>query len=138
MPARLGPESAWRLGETLAPLAEHGVLIVGSGGLTHNLREVRFDGAPPATYVLEFVDWVRATVLAGERQRLTEALTTAPHAARAHPTSEHFLPLLVAAGAADPSAEARVLSGGVAYGVLSMESYLFGQAAPAPHSGPGA
>jgi 4,5-DOPA dioxygenase extradiol len=49
----------------------------------------------------------------------------APHALRAHPSEEHFLPLLVALGASDPADELRVIEGGTTYGVLSMESYVF-------------
>jgi 4,5-DOPA dioxygenase extradiol len=52
----------------------------------------------------------------------------APHAARAHPTTEHFLPLLVAAGAALEHTAVTVLNGGIRHGVLAMESYVFGQA----------
>ena len=71
---------------------------------------------------------MRDTVLSGDRARLIDSLARAPHAGRAHPTPEHFLPLLVAAGAAAPGAPVRVLRGGIAHGVLSMESYLFGAA----------
>jgi 4,5-DOPA dioxygenase extradiol len=56
------------------------------------------------------------------------ALERAPHAARAHPTAEHFLPLLVAAGAAAPRTGVEVLPGGMTHGALSMESYRFGLA----------
>ena len=126
MPAELDAPSAWRLGEALAPLSEQGVLIVGSGSLTHNLHEFVMGAMQAAPYAVEFVAWIREAVLAGDGERLKRALASAPHASRAHPTTEHFLPLLVAAGAADRSAPARVLEGGMTYGVISMESYLFG------------
>ena len=126
MPATLDAASAWRLGEALAPLSEQGVLIVGSGSLTHNLHEFVMGATRAAPYAEEFVAWIREAVLAGDGERLKQALAIAPHASRAHPTPEHFLPLLVAAGAADRSAPARVLEGGMTYGVISMESYLFG------------
>jgi 4,5-DOPA dioxygenase extradiol len=51
----------------------------------------------------------------------------APHAERAHPTEEHFLPLLVAVGASDDEDAINVMEGGMTYGVLSMESYVFGR-----------
>lgn len=134
MPAALDSAAAWRLGSLLAPLAGRGVLIVGSGSLTHNLYEVRLDHDRPEAYAGEFVDWVRDAVRSGDRDRLLAALARAPHAARAHPSTEHFLPLLVAAGAAAPAAPVRVLDGGIRHGVLSMESYLFGvvDAVPVP------
>jgi 4,5-DOPA dioxygenase extradiol len=50
----------------------------------------------------------------------------APHAERAHPTQEHFLPLLVALGASHEAEAAQVIAGDITYGVLSMESYVWG------------
>ena len=58
--------------------------------------------------------------------RLRQALEIAPHARRAHPTAEHYLPLLVAAGAAAQAVPASVIEGGIVHGVLSMDSFLFG------------
>ena len=126
MPASLDASSVWQLGADLAPLAAQGVLIVGSGSLTHNLHEFRQGHGQQETYVSEFVEWVREAVVAHDRDRLLHALARAPHARRAHPTPEHFLPLLVAAGASAADAPVTVLPGGVTHGVLSMESYLFG------------
>ena len=126
MPATLDAPSAWRMGEALAPLSEQGVLVVGSGSLTHNLYELQPGATRDAPYAVEFVDWVRDAVRSRDHDRLRETLERAPHAARAHPTPEHFLPLLVAAAAAGRDAPVRVLDGGMTYGVISMESYLFG------------
>ena len=128
MPADLQANSALALGRALAPLADEGVLIVGSGSLTHNLYEFRHGQADEAPYAHAFADWIRTTVQAGDGTRLERALELAPHAKRAHPTDEHFLPLLVAFGAARAVLPVTVLPGGVAHGVLSMESYVFGQA----------
>lgn len=126
MPASLDAASAWEFGATLAPLSTQGVLIVGSGSLTHNLYEFRQGHDHDEAYASEFVAWVRSAVVARDQDSLVHALTRAPHAARAHPSAEHFLPLLVAAGAAATGAPVTVLPGGIAHGVLSMESYLFG------------
>ena len=115
------------LGRALAPLAGEGVLVVGSGSLTHNLYEFRVGDVQEAAYAREFSDWVRQAVEAGDIERLTQALVRAPHARRAHPTTEHFLPLLVAAGAAHAAKPATVLDGGIRHGVLAMESYVFGE-----------
>jgi 4,5-DOPA dioxygenase extradiol len=70
-------------------------------------------------------------VEARDDARLQDTLAVAPHAQRAHPTAEHFLPLLVAAGAAADEQEVETLEGGITYGVLSMDSYLFGARVPA-------
>lgn len=119
---------ALELGRALGPLATEGVLVVGSGSLTHNLYEFRMGGdAKEAAYAGEFTRWIRQAVLDGDTARLVHALELAPHAARAHPTTEHFLPLLVAAGAASAPTPVTVLDGGIRHGVLAMESYLFGQ-----------
>lgn len=128
MPSQLDAASSFALGQALAPLSAKGVLIVGSGSLTHNLYEVRVDARQDAVYAAEFASWIRNAVVTGDHDRLRQALMIAPHARRAHPTSEHFWPLLIAAGAATASLPAMVLEGGIRYGVLAMDSFLFGQA----------
>lgn len=130
MPRDLDPAGAVRLGRALAPLADEGVLIVGSGSITHNLYEFRMDiGAEGAAYASEFVDWARATVQRHDEAGLVNYLSVAPHARRAHPTPDHYLPLPFAFGAAAPDASVRVLDGGMTYGVLAMDAYLFGEMA---------
>lgn len=126
LPSRLNAERAWSFGQTLAPLAKEGVLIVGSGSLTHNLYEFRSEHAQEESYAAEFAAWVREAVEQGDSARLLRTLDEAPHAARAHPTAEHFWPLLVAAGAADLTQPMRVIEGGITHGVLAMDSYAFG------------
>ncbi len=129
MPHDLDPAGAVRLGRALAPLAGEGVLIVGSGSLTHNLYEFRGAvDAPGAPYVKEFVTWARSAVQRRDEAGLVNFLSAAPHAQRAHPTIEHYLPLPFAFGASAADAPAHVLDGGIDYGMLSMDSYLFGQA----------
>lgn len=76
-----------------------------------------------------FSAWVREAVEQGDRARLLHILEEAPDAHRAHPTTEHFWPLLVAAGAADTGDSvppAKVIEGGIAYGMLPMDAYAFG------------
>lgn len=127
MPFDTDQVKAFALGRALAPLAQDQVLIVGSGSLTHNLHEYRPGEVPAAPYVQAFSAWVRQAVLDGDMARLVQTLQLAPHASRAHPTTEHFLPLLVAAGAASTPGSATVLDGGVRHGMLAMESYVFGK-----------
>lgn len=128
MPSRLDAASAYEFGKSLASLADEGVLIMGSGSLTHNLYEFRSANGVEPDYAKEFVAWVRAAVVDGDHERLRQTLEFAPHARRAHPTSEHFLPLLIAAGASSESGLVDVLDGGFTHGVLAMESYVFGAA----------
>ena len=120
----LDAQGALRLGEALRPLREHGVLVVGSGSLTHNLGEFR-GPAREAAYVADFVRWIRQAVTARDLDALVDYRRRAPHAERAHPTEEHFLPLLVAVGAASASDRVEVIEAGTLYGMLSMESYVF-------------
>jgi 4,5-DOPA dioxygenase extradiol len=128
LPFALDAAGAVRLGAVLAPLRRKGVLIMASGSLTHNLSEVGAD-ARAAAYALEFTAWVREEVQRLDVGALEDYRRLAPHAQRAHPTDEHFLPLLVAAGAADASDVVTVIEGGMTYGVLSMESYVFARPA---------
>jgi 4,5-DOPA dioxygenase extradiol len=121
---------ALELGRALAPLAAEGVLIVGSGSLTHNLYEFRMGDDKEEAYAREFSLWIREAVEQGDTDRLVHALQRAPHARRAHPTTEHFLPLLVAAGAASVATPVTVLDGGIRHGMLAMESYVFGSRVP--------
>lgn len=103
--SQLGPRHHYDIGRALAPLADDGVLILGSGGISHNLREWRSvpQGAPPA-WMTDFVAWVRDKIEAGDHAGLLDYVRQAPHAARNHPTDEHFLPLFVALGAAGEGA----------------------------------
>ena len=127
MPYDLTTVDAWRLGQALGPLREQGILIVGSGSLTHNLYEVRQNGSDGEPYAREFAEWIRAAVVENDKDRLIRYRREAPHAERAHPTEEHYLPLLVALGASSAGdATPEVIEGDMTYGVLSMESYSWG------------
>lgn len=124
MSESLDAPGALRVGEALRPLRTRGVLVVGSGSLTHNLGEFR-GPAREAAYVADFVRWIRQAVRDRDVDALVDYRRRAPHAERAHPTEEHFLPLLVAAGAALASDRVEVIEAGTLYGMLSMESYVF-------------
>lgn len=125
MPYRLTAELSYKLGESLAALRQEGVLIIASGSLTHNLYEFRSADASGEAYVREFSDWIKDTLMHKDHDKLLQTLAIAPHAQRAHPTPEHFFPLIVAAGAAGKDASVRYIDGGITHGVLSMDSYVF-------------
>lgn len=126
MPHHLDAAGALALGRALAPLRDQGVLIVGSGSLTHNLYDLQPPTAPAAAYAVEFAHWIRHAVSRADVEALLDYRRLAPHAERAHPTQEHLLPLLVALGASHEAEEAQVIAGDITYGVLSMESYVWG------------
>ncbi len=118
------------VGRALRPLAGEGILVIGSGHMTHNLgdwmRGVR--GAPHAAYAREFQRWVNDRIVGRDYDALAEYRERAPHALRAHPTEEHFLPLFVALGAAGDDARPQRLFDGIENGVLAMDAYLFAPA----------
>ena len=120
------PREPYSLGRALAPLRDSGVLIVGSGSLTHNLYEVAARTSTSARYAEEFARWVREAVIRKDAQSVLSYRRQAPHAERAHPTEEHFLPLVVALGAASDADDVIAIDGGMTYGVLSMDSFAWG------------
>lgn len=122
-----GPEDCFRIGRALAALREQGVLIIGSGSLTHNLYEFRQGQDRPETYVKAFAFWVREALERGDVDSLLDYRRLAPHAERAHPTEEHLLPLFFALGAAgSDSVGVRCIEGGITHGVLSMDAFVLG------------
>jgi len=117
------------LGRALAALRDENVLIVGSGHVTHNLRDwmQQRQRPQPQTYASEFAAWLKSTLERGDTDALIRYRDLAPGAARAHPTDEHFLPLFVAWGAAGAGGRVERVVEGLENGVLSMDSYLFGE-----------
>jgi 4,5-DOPA dioxygenase extradiol len=125
LPFDFNAADALRLGKALAPLRERGAMVMGSGSLTHNLREIGQSDPNMTRYAYEFTAWVRRRVQEKDLAALADYRRRAPHAERAHPTDEHFLPLLVAVGASGAEDVVQIIEGGMTYGVLSMESYGF-------------
>ena len=128
LPIGIDTAGALRLGEALAPLRERGVLVIGSGSLTHNLYEFRQHVRDPE-YAQAFADWVADAVARRDVEALVDYRARAPFAARAHPTEEHYLPLLVALGASRVDEPGTLVRGGMTYEVLSMDSFGFGMRA---------
>ena len=124
-----GPKECLRVGQALAALRERGILIVGSGSLTHNLYEFRQSHGAPAAYVKAFAFWVAQALERGDLNALLDYRRQAPEAERAHPTEDHLLPLFIALGAAGQGNQCvRRIDGGISYGMLSMDSFVFGNA----------
>lgn len=125
LPHDIDTVGAVRLGAALKPLRDERVMVVGSGSLTHNLFEFRRHVSDPE-YAQQFADWVGAAVARGDVDSLVHYRQLAPHAARAHPSEEHYLPLLVALGASDVGEPGTLIEGGMTHDVLSMDSFGFG------------
>ena len=95
----LDPAELFEVGRRLSPLRDQGVLIVGSGFTTHNLRQADRSGGVPS-WSSEFDDWMKRAVATNSVDELIDFRTKAPASHTAHPTTEHFAPLFVALGAA--------------------------------------
>lgn len=118
-----GPAAHLALGRALAPLRAEGVLVLASGGATHNLMEWRAAGAQAPAWAVAFDDWLAERIEAGAIDDLVAYRERGPEARRAHPSEEHLLPLYVALGAAE--GPGRVLHRSF-QSSLSMATYAFG------------
>jgi 4,5-DOPA dioxygenase extradiol len=125
--SRLGPRHHLDAGRALRAVRKQGVLIMGSGGATHDLGGFRRHAvdAPPTDYALAFDRWLQDAISAGDTEALLNYAREGPQAPRNHPTPEHFLPLFVPLGAAGEGARGRQLHAGFTYGALSMAAYAW-------------
>lgn len=129
--SRRGPAYHFRLGELLQPLRDEGVLIIGSGGATHNLRYI-FQSAPDdpmPDWAAGFREWLAETVEGDRREDIAHYRERGPHAAQNHPTEEHFFPLLCAMGATQHGERSERIHASETFGALAMDAYVFGEAA---------
>jgi len=151
----LSPKLHLQLGQALAPLRGENVLVIGSGFITHNLREISRNEpySKPFPWVVDFCDWITTTLTGSSRRvesssplgpktsisplsfssmaaSIVSAQELAPNFDRVHPRTEHWLPLLVALGAADtgrPGSNVLVteMFQQIILGSASMASYSF-------------
>ncbi len=121
-----GPAHQYALGRALAPLRDQGVLLIGSGSITHNLHDWRrYDDTHEAPYVRPFITWIEQRLSANDVPALLDYRQQAPEAVRAHPTDEHLLPLFFAMGAAGTPPQAQRIDAGIDAGFLAMDIYRF-------------
>ena len=103
----LDPEELFAIGRRLRPLRDQGVLVIGSGFLTHGLpflRDFRLD-APPPDWSTEFDAWAHEALEHGDIDELSDFRHRAPAVRYAHPRTEHLAPLFVTLGAGDSAGE---------------------------------
>ncbi len=122
------PRELFALGRALRPFRERGVLLMGSGGIVHNLRRVRFahEFGPVDPWAEEFDAWVAEQIEARADEALFDYQESAPHAESAVPTTEHFDPLFVILGARLEKDRVSTIYEGFRYGNLSMRSFVLG------------
>lgn len=104
----LDPERLFAVGKRLEPLRDQGVLIIGSGFMTHGLpflRDFRFNAEPPE-WSVEFDAWAHEALENGNVDELEDFMHKAPAVRFAHPRTEHLAPLFVTLGAGDTNGEA--------------------------------
>ncbi|EEC71897.1 hypothetical protein OsI_04652 [Oryza sativa Indica Group] len=115
----------YELGRALAPLRDDGVLVLGSGSATHNLRRMGPEGTPVPQWAAEFDGWLQEALLGGRHDDVKRYEEKAPHGRVAHPSPDHFLPLHVALGAAGEGAKAELIHRSWSNASLSYASYRF-------------
>ncbi|MFF3702393.1 MULTISPECIES: DODA-type extradiol aromatic ring-opening family dioxygenase [Pseudomonas] len=124
LPSQQGPAYQQQVGQALAALREEGVLLIGSGSITHNLRELDWHAGPESVepWALAFRDWMIDKLAAGDTPALHDYRRQAPFAVRNHPSDEHLLPLYFARGAGERFA---IEHQGFTLGALGMDIYRF-------------
>ncbi|MEX5343378.1 class III extradiol ring-cleavage dioxygenase [Pseudomonas sp. I2] len=125
LPSQLGPALQLRVGRALSALREEGILLVGSGSITHNLGELDWHAGPDAVepWALAFRDWVVERLGEDDQAALLDYRRQAPFAERNHPSDEHLLPLFFALGAGGTFG---LVHQGFTLGALGMDIYRFG------------
>ena len=125
LPTRGGPALQTRVGHALASLREHDVLLIGSGSITHNLRELDWHAGPESVepWAKSFRDWMIEKLTKNDEAALHDYRQQAPNATRNHPSDEHLLPLYFARGAGGAFS---ISHKGFTMGALGMDIYRFG------------
>lgn len=124
----LTPEHHFYMGKALARLRREGVLIMGSGGATHNLEDLhgRKMHDEPVSYAVNFDAWLEKAITSGDIQSLLDFKRQGPEAEKNHPyPSDHFLPLFVPLGAAGEKSKGELIHKEFIYGILSLAAYMW-------------
>lgn len=121
----LSNEQQYQIGKALAELREQDVLIIGSGGTVHNLRKLNWRSEGIDKWAEQFDNWIQSKVETWDTEALFQYHELAPHAGEAVPTSEHFIPLLLAMGTGDANRNAKLLHCSYQYGNLSLSCWQF-------------
>ncbi|MES2743287.1 MAG: class III extradiol ring-cleavage dioxygenase [Pseudomonadota bacterium] len=122
----LTPAHHYAVGRALRALRQQGVLLIGSGSLTHNHQDVRpqMPAGQALPWAASFVDWITERVNAADTAALLNYRQLAPFARHSHPQEDHLLPFFVALGAGAPARGER-LHHGFAMGTISLAAFLF-------------
>jgi 4,5-DOPA dioxygenase extradiol len=127
LPIPRSPDRLLRMGRCLGPLRDQGVLLMGSGGVVHNLRRLHWadDHGPAAPWAEAFDTWVAERVESRAYDELLRYRERAPNAEEAAPTTEHFDPLFFALGAVREDDRPTWVHSSFRFGTLSMRTLAF-------------
>ncbi len=127
LPRDATPEQLYYIGQLIEPLRNEGVLIIGSGQITHNLRAMDFSpNPPPKIWAVAMDGWCKDILMSKNWGPIFHYKMQAPHFSQNHPTDEHFRPLLLILGTAhDQRGTIRFPITGFDYGSLSRRSIQF-------------
>ena len=113
------------LGTALRPLRDEGVLVIGSGGSVHNLRALRHN-TETNDWAIQFEQWLLETVEGNHFERLITPSEFPGTFHQAHPSLEHYAPLVVAWAAGNQNQAGRRIHHSFTYGNLGMACFEFG------------
>lgn len=127
-PVPRDPGDMLRIGQALSPLRDGGILLVGTGGIVHNLSRIDLADDPGrvAPWARAFDSWIASRLEEMDVDGIADYRRRAPHAEMAVPTPDHFDPIFVVLGSARPGEGARTIAEGFRYGTLSMRSFAVG------------
>lgn len=121
----LSNEQQYQIGKALSELREQDVLIIGSGGTVHNLRRLKWQSEGNDDWAEQFDNWLQNKLESWDTEALFQYHELAPNAQEAVPTSEHFIPLLLAMGSGDSNRQAKLVHRSYQYGNLSLICWQF-------------
>lgn len=124
---RLKPAEQYAIGKALAPLKQQGILLMGSGGLVHNLWRIRLDADKPQpdTWAQQFQSWIGQCLYQWDLDKLFDYANRAPYADLAASRSEHIACLFLAMGASDAARNAVLHGSEIHHANLSLELWSF-------------
>lgn len=122
------PAEHFALGRQLGHLRDQGVLVLASGNTVHNLRTMNRAASDNEAYdwAIQFDQWVAAQISAGQTEALVDFQSQGSIAQMSHPSYDHFLPLLYAAGAADVDEPVEFFNEGYQLASIAMRSVIWG------------
>jgi 4,5-DOPA dioxygenase extradiol len=121
----LSNRQQYEIGRSLSKLREQDILIIGSGGTVHNLRKLNWRGDGIDEWAVSFDNWLQSKLETWDVDALFNYQDSAPYAQEAVPTSEHFIPLLLAMGTGDKNRQAQLLHRSYQLGNLSLSCWQF-------------